>query len=234
MRAGSATRHVGAIVTFVCSLVLALPAVADVTYSTMTDPHMRLSHADPDLELALGDRLATLLGDDAPEVRTAMEADFRAALGIGEENGGPAIEYSRGFVAALPEATGDGEWRCLSEALYFEARGESEKGIFAVAEVILNRVDSARFPMTVCGVVRQGTGRRHECQFSYYCDGRPETIRETAAWARVGKIARLMIDGGARDLTGGATFYHTRAVAPYWSRAFDRTAAIGAHLFYSG
>ncbi len=230
MRSEILTRHSGAMVMFLCSLVLGCPAAADVTYSTMTDPHAGFSAAEPEL----GDRLATLLGEEAPEVRTAMDADFRAALGIGAEHGGAEIEYSRAFVAGLPEAEGDAQWRCLSEALYFEARGESAKGVFAVAEVILNRVDSARFPATVCGVVRQGTGRRHECQFSYYCDGRPETISERAAWARVGKIARLMIDGGARDLTGGATFYHTRAVSPYWSRAFDRTAAIGAHLFYSG
>ncbi|HBT02398.1 MAG TPA: cell wall hydrolase, partial [Citreicella sp.] len=47
--------------------------------------------------------------------------------------------------------------------------------------VIMNRVDSPRFPSTVCAVVKQGTGRKHACQFSYTCDGQPEQIHEPAA-----------------------------------------------------
>lgn len=211
-------------------LLAASPVAADVTYSTKADPTAALPPEEP----PLGDRLTALLGEDAPEVSTGAQSGLRAALGMGGAPEEPEIEYSRAFVDSLDAAEGDEEWRCLSEALYFEARGESTEGIFAVAEVILNRVDSATFPATVCGVIQQGTGRRHACQFSYYCDGRPETIRESDAWVRVGKIARLMIDGGDRTLTGGATYYHTRAVSPYWSHAFDRTAAIGAHLFYSG
>lgn len=231
MTTGLTTRLAGA-VWMVLSVLAGAPAAADVVYSTKSDPTVALAPEEP----PLGERLSALLGEEAPEVRASRAIAFRLALGIEPEGEAetPEIEYSRDFVRDLPEAEGDAEWRCLSEALYFEARGESEKGIFAVAEVILNRVDSARFPATVCGVVEQGTGRRHACQFSYFCDGRPETIREVGAWEHVGKIARLMLDGGARELTGGALFYHTRAVSPYWSRAFDRTAAIGAHLFYSG
>ncbi len=146
--------------------------------------------------------------------------------------GTKAVEYSESWLAAQPEATGGDDWKCLTEALYFEARGETARGLFAVAEVIMNRVDSAAFPDSVCGVIHQGTGRRFQCQFTYTCDGRKEVISEPAAWARVGKVARAMLDGAPRDLTRGATYYHTSAVRPSWSRRFTRTASIGVHYFY--
>ncbi len=135
-------------------------------------------------------------------------------------------------IDAMPHSKGGDQWYCLTEALYFEARGEKIKGQVAVAEVILNRVDSSYFPDTVCAVVHQGTGEKHKCQFSYRCDGLSETIANRRAWERVGKIARLMLDGAPRELSGGATFYHTTAVQPRWSRAFLNTARHGVHLFY--
>ncbi len=137
------------------------------------------------------------------------------------------------LLKALPPATGGPQWRCLSEALYFEARGETVKGQIAVAEVILNRVASSRFPDTVCGVINQGTGRKYACQFTYTCDGRPEHVSEPAAYVRVGKIARMMLNGAPRSLSGGATFYHTTAVNPRWASKFRRTARHGVHLFYA-
>jgi spore germination cell wall hydrolase CwlJ-like protein len=143
-----------------------------------------------------------------------------------------SIEMTRAWIDAQPRARGGAEWQCLSEALYFEARGETVKGMFAVAEVIMNRVDSARFPSSVCGVINQGTGKRYQCQFTYTCDGQAETIGEPAAFARVGKVARLVLDGAAPRVTGGATHYHTTAVRPNWSRTYTRTARIGVHVFY--
>ena len=142
------------------------------------------------------------------------------------------IELSRSWIDSRPTASGGRHWQCLSEALYFEARGETVKGQFAVAEVIMNRVASARFPDNVCGVINQGTGKRYQCQFTYTCDGNPETIHEPGAFARMGKIARLVLDGAAPQLTNGATHYHTTAVRPRWSRTYPRTARIGVHLFY--
>ncbi len=142
------------------------------------------------------------------------------------------ITYTKKWLAGLPVAKGDEEWSCLAEALYFEARGESVKGQFAVAEVILNRVDSPRFPNSVCGVIHQGTGRKYQCQFTYTCDGNPEVVHEEKAYDRVGKIAKLSLSGAPRELTEGATYYHTKAVSPNWSRKFARTATIGVHHFY--
>jgi spore germination cell wall hydrolase CwlJ-like protein len=142
------------------------------------------------------------------------------------------VEFSRSWVDDLPKPEGDAHWRCLAEALYFEARGETVKGQFAVAEVILNRVKSSRFPGSVCGVIQQGTGKRYQCQFTYTCDGVPEVIAEPKAYERVAKIARAVLDGAAGNLTGGATHYHTTAVRPSWARVYQHTASIGVHRFY--
>lgn len=147
-------------------------------------------------------------------------------------NSAGPVTYSHRWLASQPRAKGGAQWACLAEALYFEARGESVKGQFAVAEVILNRVDSRLFPNSVCGVVKQGTGRKYACQFTYTCDGYSDVIREKAAYARVGKIAKLMLKGAPRPLTSGATYYHTKAVRPSWSRKFTRTTTIGVHHFY--
>ena len=145
----------------------------------------------------------------------------------------PAIAMTTGltgdWLMSQPEPSGDAEWQCLTEALYFEARGESLEGQVAVAEVILNRVDSPLYPRTVCGVVKQRGGGG--CQFSYVCHGKTK-MREKQAADLAGRIARAMLDGAPRVLTDGATHFHTRGVRPSWSKRFARTASIGAHLFY--
>lgn len=140
--------------------------------------------------------------------------------------------FTRAWLAKQPKAKGSGEFTCLAEALYFEARGETVKGQFAVAEVIRNRVKSDRFPGSYCGVINQGTGKKYQCQFTYTCDGRPEVVSEPTAYARVAKVARATIDGKSPDVTHGATFYHTTAVRPSWARKFTNTARFGVHLFY--
>jgi hypothetical protein len=134
---------------------------------------------------------------------------------------------------ALPNANGGAEWQCLTEALYFEARGESLIGQVAVAEVILNRKAHTRFPKSVCGVINQGAKRKGGCQFSYKCDGHKEVFTERMAYENVGKLAQLMLDGTSRDLTNGAVFYHTKSVNPRWSRKLKKTTIIGEHLFFS-
>ncbi|MDW4499875.1 cell wall hydrolase [Sulfitobacter sp. D35] len=142
------------------------------------------------------------------------------------------VNYSRTWLDAQPDPKGGPEMRCLAEALYFEARGETVKGQFAVAEVIMNRVKSTRFPGSACAVINQGTGKKFQCQFTYTCDGHKEVIREKKAFERAAKIARLILDGHAPRLTDGATHYHTNKVSPRWSRVFTRTASIGVHIFY--
>lgn len=183
-----------------------------------------------DLNKLLGAERVAL--NELPNSRIDALSQPRAARVSSRGIRSPRIDYTRAWLAAQPVARGGSEWECLSEALYFEARGETVKGQFAVAEVILNRVDSARFPNTVCGVVNQGTGRKFACQFTYTCDGRAERIGNPTAYENVGKVARASLAGAPRALTSGATYYHTTSVRPRWSRKFRRTASIGVHRFY--
>lgn len=220
-------KRLTAIVLLAVSSVSALPLAgsADVTLSQSNNPNAALG-----LELsALIDQETTQTADEAQKPIEQFLAAFKP-----EEKPTPPVhvEYTRDFLDHLPEASGGDQWECLTEALYFEARGETVKGQFAVAEVILNRVASSRFPNTVCKVVNQGTGKKFQCQFTYTCDGLAEAVNEEDAHSRAAKIARLMLDGAPKRLTEGATHYHTTAVSPYWAHKFAKTTSIGAHLFY--
>ena len=212
--------------------VLSGGAYADVTVSRSNDPTS-----------LIGTQFASLLNAEHKTVDAITEAE-RTAMAVGpkvviktkpslkaEKPAAPKlIEYSTAWLASQADPTGDEQWQCLKTALYFEARGETLKGQFAVAEVILNRVDSPAYPKTVCGVV--GQGGHGSCQFSYNCDGARDVMADAEAADLAGRIARVMLDGAPRGLTVGATHFHTRAVRPNWANSFPQTAAIGAHLFY--
>ena len=167
--------------------------------------------------------------DQEQRALKALSSQKKAALFQRPETD---VKYTRDWLAKNAVAKGGEQWRCLAEALYFEARGESVKGQFAVAEVILNRVDSPNYPSSVCAVIHQGTGRKFQCQFTYTCDGNKEVIAEPKAFKQVGRVAHVMVNGGDRSLTKGATHYHTRQVRPKWARTYPRTASIGFHHFY--
>ena len=128
---------------------------------------------------------------------------------------------------------------CLAQAIYHEARGESQAGQLAVANVIVNRALSGKFPSTLCGVIYQNADKgRYRCQFTFACDGRADTAGERQAWARSAALAETVY---AEYVTGkklgnlprSALFYHTTAVRPSWSRTFSQIAQIGSHIFYS-
>jgi spore germination cell wall hydrolase CwlJ-like protein len=120
---------------------------------------------------------------------------------------------------------------CLTQTVYFEARGRPEKDLRAVAHVVLNRVRHRRFPGTICGVVRQG-GARGPCQFSWYCDGRSDKMRDGSERRRAEQVASAALAGSSQDPTGGAQFFHNQSVSPSWSRRLKRTVRIGPHTFY--
>jgi len=121
--------------------------------------------------------------------------------------------------------TADSEQECLAGAVYFESKGEPLRGQLSVAEVILNRARSGRFPASVCGVVKQ------RGQFSFVRGGRmPAIARASLAWKRAVAIAHIardkLADGGAPR----ALFFHARRVSPGWK--LTRVAAVGNHIFY--
>ncbi len=125
------------------------------------------------------------------------------------------------------------EQKCLAQGIYFEARGESDDGQAAVAQVILNRVRNPAYPDTICGVVYQNESWRHHCQFSFACDGRPERIEEWAAWRKAEKIALDVTDGKIwLDEVGDSTHYHAGYVRPHWDRAMIQVDHLGQHIFY--
>ena len=141
-------------------------------------------------------------------------------------------EWTSSKLLSLPVPKSDKQMSCLAEALYFEARGEPIKGQLAVGEVILNRVEDARYPSSICRVVNQGTGRRFACQFTYTCDGKLETVHERKPYEISLKIAKILMTTHDRKLTKGSTHYHSNYVDPKWSKKFERVAKFGRHIFY--
>jgi len=133
-----------------------------------------------------------------------------------------------------PANVAQGEERCLATAIYFEARGESEKGQKAVAEVILARTRTPGRPSTVCGVVYEGAERSSGCQFSFTCDRAPNVAPLNEAWLRAQRIASEMLSALDRlsSIVRGATYYHAKYVSPPWAARMEKVATIGSHVFY--
>jgi len=129
---------------------------------------------------------------------------------------------------------------CLATAIYFEARGEPTVGQIAVANVIVNRAHDRRYPNTICEVVQQGPTYkwssnlpvRHRCQFSFYCDGKPEEIYDDSAFEKAVGIASRIISGDIVDITDGATHYHATRILPEWASSKTQTVTINNHIFY--
>ena len=121
---------------------------------------------------------------------------------------------------------------CLTQAAYYEARGEGADGMRAVVQVVLNRARHPSFPRSVCGVVFQGSGRKVGCQFSFTCDGSMRGRVNPAAWNRARTIASAALSGAVYSSVGNATFFHTTAVSPSWRNSFMRVTQVGNHVFY--
>ncbi len=143
----------------------------------------------------------------------------------------------------------DKELTCLATNIYFEARDQVTKGQIAVALVTINRVESKRFPNTICEVVKQANWKngkvvRNRCHFSWYCDGLSDNPKDRIAWKVAITIAKAMLEKpgahiknyGERwevsDFLNGATHYHRNDVDPYWNRNMLKVAVIGEHIFY--
>jgi len=142
-----------------------------------------------------------------------------------------------GPIAAQPFRLGGAldasrDLECLTQAAYYEARGEGREGMKAVTQVVLNRVRHRAFPNSVCGVVFQGAGRRTGCQFSFTCNGSMRGRVNTAAWNRARDIASAALSGTVYAGVGNATHFHTTGVSPRWRNSLVRVSQVGDHLFY--
>jgi spore germination cell wall hydrolase CwlJ-like protein len=142
-------------------------------------------------------------------------------------------------LALAATGAGQSESDCLAQAIYHEARGESEAGQYAVANVIVNRARSGKFPATLCGVIYQNANKGyHRCQFTFACDGKDDTPGERNAWNRSKAIAKAVYaefaTGAQMDtLPRSVLYYHTRSSNPSWSNTYTQVAQIGSHLFYA-
>ncbi len=185
------------------------------------DPYTVAGDAQRDRQSA---QLSALLEShgEAVLVRTSGDAGLRGAV---------SVEAARPFhLGGALEASRDLD--CLTTAVYYEARGEGQSGMQAVAQVILNRARHPAFPQSVCGVVYQGAGRRTGCQFSFVCNGAMNGRREGGAWERARQVAVRALSGQVYSQVGNATHFHTTAVNPRWSGSLVRVTQVGSHIFY--
>jgi hypothetical protein len=149
---------------------------------------------------------------------------------------------------------------CLTENMYHEARSDGYAGMYATTMVVMNRVNDWRYPDTICEVVKEGPIKeswktaqhkqlleedrvfypvRNKCQFSWYCDGRADTMHDETSLYVAKEIAHLVLSNYYEtdvivDITEGATHYHATSVMPYWvgSRDMAMVTQIGSHIFY--
>ena len=138
----------------------------------------------------------------------------------------------------IPTAKAD-DFNCLVEALYHEARSESMLAMLSVANVILTRKENSNFPNTICKVVHQGkywkgNPIRDKCQFSYWCDGRPERFTDMAGLIKSINVAEMSLKGIQVKQTVGSTHYHASYVTPRWASNpyFKSLGQVGTHIFY--
>lgn len=120
---------------------------------------------------------------------------------------------------------------CLARTIYWEARGMSIGGMEVVANVVINRVGKEGFPGTVCEVVKQGQ-EKGSCQFSWWCDGRPDDAKEDESYAIAKDITRKALNHQLEDKTNGALYFHHRKVNPNWSKEYIKTVEFEEFIFY--
>lgn len=204
----------------------------------MTDPHRfrRLGHvAMAVLGFVLGSAIMALAQDTQVAIaQQAPIAPVRIELAPVKLAGGLVIpgRISQQSLAAEAMKKLVAEHRCLSDVIYYEARGEGEEGQTAVAQVIFHRLASGQHGKTVCAVVYEGAGQTF-CQFTFACDGSVNQPRDPEAWRAAQVLAaRLLVREMTTDLTDGATYYHTPAVHPTWAPRMQRVIQIGNHIFY--
>jgi spore germination cell wall hydrolase CwlJ-like protein len=127
------------------------------------------------------------------------------------------------------------EVQCLAENIYYESASESFEGKLAVAQVTLNRVNSGKFPKTVCGVVKQKdeVNGRMVCQFSWFCNQAYSMIRNPYQWEESVLVAKKALTSEVAHVTlhrEKAMYYHANYVKPNWN--LPKITQIGNHIFY--
>jgi hypothetical protein len=206
--------------TYIASLDTRL--VSQATIGAYSQPLDSMAHSDRQLDASLPTSFSTPAPRlDADLSGMADEADVR----------GPdaAILPGKTLSATVTALKGeqvevDRQLHCLATAVYHESKGEPLEGQLAVAQVILNRVESGRFADSVCGVVHQPK------QFSFV--GQNVKRRSANAWDTAVAVARIARQGSWRQVAPNALFFHATYASPSWRMVKQKIAAVGMHIFY--
>lgn len=195
--------------TFAAGIGATAPGVAGEAEKT---PVQAINEAAAEQVPTMGESLAALDADDA-------------AIAEDSESGSATYATLAAAVAAQDAVASDAEHNCLAIGIYYESKGEPLEGQLAVAEVILNRAKSGRFPASVCGVLTQ------RGQFSFVRNGRlPQPPASARAWKTALAVAQVARDDAWDSRVSDALFFHARYVSPGWRRA--RVGSVGNHIFY--
>ncbi len=206
-------------------VLISLPALVMATSCVPADRPAAIARVQPERNSrALLSRMALHVPDDisAKIATTPPDVPFAAAA--------PFVAPPFLTSNSVDDASRAAD--CLTAAVYYEARSQSEDGQRAVAQVVLNRVRDRAFPNSVCGVVYQGAERRTGCQFSFTCDGSMKRAREPGAWDRARAVASAALGGSVYAPVGAATSFHTTSILPWWASSLARITTVGAHVFY--
>lgn len=195
--------------TFAAGIGATAPGIAGEAETT---PVQAINEAAAEQVPTMGESLAALDADDAA---------------ITEDSESDSATYATlaAAVAAQDAIAEDAELNCLAIGIYYESKGEPLEGQLAVAEVILNRAKSGRFPASVCGVLTQ------RGQFSFVRGGRLSQPPASArAWKTALAVAQVARDDAWDSRVSDALFFHARYVSPGWRKA--RVGSVGNHIFY--
>lgn len=195
--------------TFAAGIGATAPGIAGEAEKT---PVQAINEAAAEQVPTMGESLAALDADDA-------------AITQDSESDSATYATLAAAVAAQDAIAADAELNCLAVGVYYESKGEPLEGQLAVAEVILNRAKSGRFPTSVCGVLTQ------RGQFSFVRNGRlPQPPASARAWKTALAVAQVARDDAWDSRVSNALFFHARYVSPGWRRA--RVGSVGNHIFY--
>lgn len=189
--------------------------------------------------------LCTAVGLYGTQVMASQDRKAEAAVSkaeILERKVSPKSDSSRGRTPTISRAEakavdpdGDGPLEdaitCMARSIYWESKGLAREKMEAVASVVMNRVAAEDFPNTVCEVVKQGA-ESGPCQFSWWCDGRPDSVQEEEPYSVAVDVARRTLNQQVSDPTDGALYFHDQSVRPSWASTFSLTKEAGGLLFY--
>jgi spore germination cell wall hydrolase CwlJ-like protein len=180
--------------------------------------------------------LAIILATASAAIGSALT--YRPVAPVHAVAPAPKPQIAAAAPAIVPDAISTellAEHRCLTEVLYYEARGEGRRGQQAIAEVVFHRMNRGNYGNSICAVVYEGAGHPG-CQFSFVCNGDLARNKDAAAWKESEALAAQILTNRVplRNATEGATNFHAVSVMPDWADTMNKTTQIGNHIFYRG